>query len=402
MKMLVAAVQMPAELWEIAANLERADALLGEASRAGAKLAVLPEMFNTGYGLLPDFGTGAEGTDGPTLRHLSGRSRQWRMGIAAGFVERAARHLYDALALCLPDGSIHIYRKRHLVFWERYRFHPGRSPLIVATPWGRIGLAICADMIYRNVWDGYRGQIDLGVIASAWPEFACRHSGRAHWLFGRLGPLSAEIPVKVARDLGIPVMCVNQCGPTRTTIPVLGLRFCQQIDDRFAGRSSICDGQRAPPVIAGLKVSSSSPKSPSTIPEGYAHAILCPRRSPRHSFPVRNDLDRRDGVADLLVDQPPEPRGAHPTVFAPLFRLKNVVYIKRHTNDYEYLYMVSSDGVMNGCFPRNRSFPWPKTNLNTKVPSIHRQVSRLTEPSCRSPSTPLIPPLTRRSSTLRT
>ena len=175
------------------------------------------------------------------------------MGIVAGFVERDHRHLYDALALCLPDGSIQIYRKRHLVFWERFRFRPGRSPLIVPTPWGRIGLAICADMIYRNVWDDYRGQIDLGVIASAWPEFACRHSGRKHWLFGHLGPLSAEIPVKVARDLGVPVICVNQCGATRTTIPMLGLRLTQQIDDRFAGRSSICDGRHTPPVIAGVE-----------------------------------------------------------------------------------------------------------------------------------------------------
>ena len=194
MKILVAAVQMPAELLQIAANLERADTFLGEASQAGAVLAVLPEMFNTGYGLLPDFGPSAEGTDGPTLRHLSGRSREWRMGIVAGFVERDRRHLYDALALCLPDGSIQIYRKRHLVFWERFRFRPGRSPLIVPTPWGRIGLAICADMIYRNVWNGYRGQIDLGVIASAWPDFACRHSGRKHWLFGHLRPLVGRDP----------------------------------------------------------------------------------------------------------------------------------------------------------------------------------------------------------------
>ncbi len=253
MKILVAALQMPADLAQVAVNLERGDAVLGEASQAGAVLAVLPEMFNTGYGLLPDFGPSAEGTDGPTLRHLSARSRQWRMGIVAGFVERDHQHLYDALALCLPDGSIQIYRKRHLVFWERFRFRPGRSPLIVATPWGRIGLAICADMIYRNVWDDYRGQIDLGVIASAWPDFACRHSGRKHWLFGHLGPLSAEIPVKVARDLGIPVICVNQCGATRTTIPILGLRLSQQIDDRFAGRSSICDGRHTPPIIAGVE-----------------------------------------------------------------------------------------------------------------------------------------------------
>ena len=33
---------------------------------------------------------------------------------------------------------------------------------------------ICADMIYRRVWDDYRGRVDLAVIAAAWPEFAYR------------------------------------------------------------------------------------------------------------------------------------------------------------------------------------------------------------------------------------
>lgn len=252
MKILAAAIQMPAELARRDANLERADAYVAEASRAGAQLAVLPEMFNTGYGLLPDYAPHAEGTDGPTLRHLSARSRQWRMGIVAGFVERDGRHFYDALVVCLPDGSVRTYRKRHLVFWEWFRFRPGRRPLVVPTPWGRIGLAICADMIYRDVWDDYRGRIDLGVIASAWPDFACRHSGHKNWLFGRIGPLAAKIPARVARDLGIPVIFANQCGATCTTIPILGLRLTQRIEDRFAGRSSICDGPDAPPVIAGV------------------------------------------------------------------------------------------------------------------------------------------------------
>ena len=49
------------------------------------------------------------------------------MAIAAGFVEREGRHLYDSLAFCAPDGDVHIYRKRNLVFWERFRFHPGPS-----------------------------------------------------------------------------------------------------------------------------------------------------------------------------------------------------------------------------------------------------------------------------------
>ena len=125
-------------------------------TKAASELAVLPELFNTGYSLCPDFGPYSETPEGPTISHLRQRSRQWRMAIAAGFVERRGRHLYDSLAFCSPDGDVQIYRKRNLVFWERFRFHPGRSPLVVPTPWGRVGFAICADMIYRKVWNDYR------------------------------------------------------------------------------------------------------------------------------------------------------------------------------------------------------------------------------------------------------
>ena len=54
----------------------------------GAELAVLPEMFNTGYGYGPDYATTAESSDGPTIQYLRERSRSWRMFLAAGFVER--------------------------------------------------------------------------------------------------------------------------------------------------------------------------------------------------------------------------------------------------------------------------------------------------------------------------
>ncbi len=204
-------------------------------------------MFNTGYGLLPDYTPAAEGRDGATLRHLAMRARQWDMAIAGGFVEREDHHLYDSIAFATPDGQLQIYRKRNLVFWERFRFKPGRKPLVVATPWGRIGFAVCADMIYRKVWDDYRGRIDLAIVCSAWPDFADRQTGRKHWLFGHVGPLSGAIPGKVAADLGIPVVFANQCGHTETVIPILKTR----ITDRFAGLSSICDGLHDGPTIAG-------------------------------------------------------------------------------------------------------------------------------------------------------
>lgn len=270
MKLVVAAIQMPAPLLALSENLERADALLREAYLGDAQLAVLPEMFHTGYGLIPDYTPYGESVDGPTLRHLRQRSQRWGMMIAAGFVERQGRHLYDSLALCQPDGSVHVYRKRHLVFWERFRFRPGTGPLIVETPFGRIGLAICADMIYRRVWESYREQVDLAVIAAAWPEFANRHTGRRHWLMGHVGPMSGQIPGKAACDLGVPVVFANQCGPTRTTIPLLGTWIAEKLPDRFAGASSICDGHHGAPLVAG------------TGEEILLSAVtLHPRRGPR-------------------------------------------------------------------------------------------------------------------------
>lgn len=248
MKIVAAAIQMASEPLDVSGNLDRADALLRQAHDDGTQLAVLPEMFNTGYSLLPDYSPVAETLEGPTLRHLSSRAREWNMAIAAGFVERDGHHLYDAVGFATPDGQVRSYRKRNLVFWERFRFKPGRSGLVVSTPWGRVGFAVCADMIYRKVWDEYRDRIDLAVVASAWPDFADQASGRKHWLFGHVGPLSGAIPGKVAVDLGIPVVFANQCGLTETVIPILRTR----ISDRFAGLSSISDGRHGVASSAGV------------------------------------------------------------------------------------------------------------------------------------------------------
>jgi N-carbamoylputrescine amidase len=67
-------------------------------------------------------------------------------------------------------------------------------------------------------------------------------------LFGHVGPLSGEIPGKVANDLGVPVLFANQCGETQTAVPLLRAR----ITDRFAGKSSISDGRHGPSHRAGV------------------------------------------------------------------------------------------------------------------------------------------------------
>ncbi len=238
---LAAVIQMDAMPDRVRENRQRAEAMLVEAHCEGARIAVLPELFNTGYSAECDYDALAEPVDGPTVGWLSQRSRQLSMLVVGGWAETDGRDVYNSAVVCQPDGAIDVYRKRHTVFWESSRFRAGRAPLIVATPWGRIGLAICADMIYRRVWQGYRHRIDLAIVASAWPEFVHRDTGRRLRLFGlgRFGPLCREIPRQVARDLGVPVLFANQCGNVTTTVP----GWPWAAPDRFAGCSGIVDAQ---------------------------------------------------------------------------------------------------------------------------------------------------------------
>ena len=103
----------------------------------------------------------------------------------------------------------------------------------------------------RDFRCGHVGAIfrHLAIVAAAWPDFACRESGRKNWLLGHVGPLSGAIPHRAAVDLGVPVVFANQVGTTQTYIPILRTR----IADRFAGRSTLADGRHGPPKVAGVE-----------------------------------------------------------------------------------------------------------------------------------------------------
>ncbi|MFM7315977.1 MAG: carbon-nitrogen hydrolase family protein [bacterium] len=237
MKIQVAAIQMQSELGQPGANLEKCDSLIQQAVGQGAELVVLPELFCCGYGFGTPYASLAGGCDDRVVSHLSHRARHYKIGIAAGVALWHSGEIYNAISFCLPDGRIHYYSKRNLVFWEPMVFRRGRRASIIETPWGRVGMAICADMIYRRVWQEYRGQIDMAVISSAWPEFACSCRGRPNWLLGRLGPLCRELPDRIAHDLDVPVIFSNQCGLTRTRIPLMNA----WLEDKFAGASAVVD-----------------------------------------------------------------------------------------------------------------------------------------------------------------
>lgn len=219
------------------ANLERMSTMVADARSRGARLVVFPELACTGYVEHEDLHRLAEGIDGPIVQTLTSLSRRYGVYLAAGFVELKDGHVYNSISFSTPQGEVSIYRKRHLIFWEHFYFRHGQDPLVVQTEFGRIGFAVCADMMYQHVWSEYRGKIDMAVIAAAWPCRTPQTALRVGWMLEPSWSLAGNIPAQIARKLEINVVFANQCGPCEVRIPHLG----PATPAAFAARSGIYD-----------------------------------------------------------------------------------------------------------------------------------------------------------------
>jgi len=146
----VALVQDTPRLGDVAANLERTLELLEEAARRGADVALLPELFLTGYrlgDLVPEVALRLD-RPGPVLDRLLAASR--RIAFALGLVEESCHHLYYNVAAWFAGGELrHVHRKCYLptygMFREGMDFARGETIRTFETPFGRAGLLICED-----------------------------------------------------------------------------------------------------------------------------------------------------------------------------------------------------------------------------------------------------------------
>lgn len=167
-----------------AANLSLASERVGAAVAQGAKLVVLPEMFNCPYTnasfgpyseSLPEVGATAAQVaamrDSPSAQAMSALARKHGIWLVAGSMpERAAaaspaeRHpksgldflLYNTALIFGPEGQVvGKHRKVHLfdidvpgkmTFRESDTLTAGQTPTLFDTPFGRVGVGICYDM----------------------------------------------------------------------------------------------------------------------------------------------------------------------------------------------------------------------------------------------------------------
>lgn len=193
--LLVACVQLNGSS-DVERNLSVTERLVRRAAAAGAALVATPEA-TTFLGPHDRKVALAEPVDGPTHRRLAALAQELSIHLLVGSVaERhpdpavAAARAWNTSLLFGPDGALRArYRKLHLFdvdlasaggvrFAESQRTEPGDEVVVADTPLGPMGLSICFDLRYPEL---YAAQVRRGARLLAVPSAFTERTGRDHW-----------------------------------------------------------------------------------------------------------------------------------------------------------------------------------------------------------------------------
>jgi len=170
------------------ANLSHARALLEEAARRGAELAVLPEMFCCPYSN-SCFRPYSEEEGGPVCSFLSQTARELGLYLVGGSMpELWDGQVYNTSYVFDPRGiQIAKHRKAHLFdidvedgqkFRESDTLTSGNSLTLFDTKFGRFGLCICFDFRFQEL---AKAMADRGAELILVPAAFNMTTGPAHW-----------------------------------------------------------------------------------------------------------------------------------------------------------------------------------------------------------------------------
>ena len=171
-------------------NLRKACAYIDEAAANGAKLVCFPEVMNLS-GRNVGEGGGRETVPGYTTERLMAKAREHGLYIHSGsFYELlpGEQRAANCSVLIDPEGRIIAkYRKVHVfdgvlsdgtVCTESDRIRPGDSVVTADTALGRIGMSICYDIRFPEL---YRLMALQGAQIMCVPASFTRPTGKDHW-----------------------------------------------------------------------------------------------------------------------------------------------------------------------------------------------------------------------------
>jgi nitrilase len=184
----VAAVQM-ASGPKVAANLNEARRLIENAAQQGAKLVVLPEFFAImGMKEADKLAVKEQPHSGPIQSFLSEIARRHKIWVVGGAIPLVADAPNKVRSSCLVYNEfgeqVARYDKIHLFnldlgnehYHEADTIEAGNQVVVVDSPFGRIGLSICYDLRFPEL---FRAMKDVDIIVL--PAAFTATTGKVHW-----------------------------------------------------------------------------------------------------------------------------------------------------------------------------------------------------------------------------
>ncbi|MFZ5754311.1 MAG: carbon-nitrogen hydrolase family protein [Bacillota bacterium] len=188
-RFLVAAIQIDTQNNK-AGNLAKLEGFIDEAAARGARLIGMPEFVNY-IGNREGELSNAETIPGPTIEFFAQKARQYGVWLHCGSIPEiipGKRKVYNTSVLLNPAGEITaLYRKIHLYdvqvvngpsMLESYTKKPGEEIVVAGTELGKIGLSICYDLRFPEL---YRIMALRGAEIVFVPAMFALYTGKDHW-----------------------------------------------------------------------------------------------------------------------------------------------------------------------------------------------------------------------------
>jgi N-carbamoylputrescine amidase len=239
----VAAVQLSCS-WDRGANIARAETLVREAAAKGARIILIPELFETPYFCIEQdsrhLALAQPLVHNAAVRHFRTVARELRVVLPISFFERDGLAYFNSIAIIDADGEVlGVYRKAHIPngpgYQEKTYFSPGDTGFRVwSTAHGRIGVGICWDQWFP---EAARVMALMGAELLLYPTAigsepppAVALDSRDHWQRIQQGHAAANL---------MPLIAANRYGLERSLQDPDGLYI------RFYGSSFITDATGA-------------------------------------------------------------------------------------------------------------------------------------------------------------
>jgi len=167
----VAAVQFNIALGLIDRNLKKVETALGRIAKQGVQLVVLPEMWSTGY----DYKRlASHASETPrVVEAICKLSAQNDMVVIGSLPEEANGNIYNTAYVVDRGEVLDSYRKLHMfsTMGEDRFLSPGDRALVLSTSVGRLGIAICYDLRFPELFRKMALEgAEIICLPAEWPK----------------------------------------------------------------------------------------------------------------------------------------------------------------------------------------------------------------------------------------